>query len=232
MNLILDLLFPKKCVGCRKVGSYLCQECIGELAQTDLVCPKCERLSLGGQTHPICRRKFGLNGLWFLGNYQGPLKAAIQTFKYKFVRELANILVDLTLEYWARYQPFVLDKIKADQGENWLVVPVPLHWYRQNWRDFNQSENIGKLLAQKLGLEFSNALVRSRYTKPQVKLKAYQRKDNISRAFEMAKNCHLKPNTCVLLIDDVWTTGSTLKECCYVLKRAGAKEVWALTLAR
>lgn len=231
MNLILDLLFPKKCVGCRKIGNYLCRECIGELSQSDLVCPKCERAALGGQTHPICRRKFGLEGLWFLGNYQGPLKKAIQNFKYKFVRELADLLVDLILEYWARYQPFVLDKIKTDQGKNWLVVPVPLHWYRRNWRDFNQSESIGKLLAQKLGLEFADALVRTRYTKPQAKLKAYDRRLNISGAFTINTKCSVK-NAKILLIDDVWTTGSTLKECCYVLKRAGAKEVWAITLAR
>ncbi|QQG43778.1 MAG: ComF family protein [Candidatus Daviesbacteria bacterium] len=230
--MLLDLLFPKKCVSCARVGSYLCQGCINNLNQSDLVCPKCERLSLGGQTHPICWRKFGLDGLWFLGVYQDPLKKVIQVFKYKFVKGLGDLLVELILEYWARYQPFVLDRIKADQGKNWLVVSVPLHWYRQNWRDFNQAEIIGKNLSQKLGLGFADALIRNRYTKPQARLKAADRKSNIFGAFSIKNSSLLSSHPNILLIDDVWTTGSTLKECGYILKRNGAKEVWALTLAR
>jgi hypothetical protein len=65
MNL-LDLIFPKKCVGCGRVGEYFCAECIKNIKQTELVCPKCERMSLGGLVHPVCRRRFGLNGLWSL----------------------------------------------------------------------------------------------------------------------------------------------------------------------
>ena len=232
MSFILDLFFPKKCVGCKKVGSYFCKKCVLNIKQTDLVCPKCEKLAVGGQTHPICKRKFGLDGLWSLGIYQDPLKSAIQLLKYKGIKELADVLADVTLEYWAKYQPFVLDQIKKDRGENWVVIPVPLYWWRENNRGFNQSSLIGQNLSKKLGLDYSESLKRIRYTKSQVKLKGKQRRANISGAFEIAINYEPKTMNSVLLIDDVWTTGATLRECCWILKRNGAKKVWAMTLAR
>lgn len=230
MNL-LDFLFPKKCVGCKKTGSYFCQNCIQDIKQTDLVCPFCERLSLGGVVHPKCQRKYGLDGLWSLGIYNPPLKNAIHKLKYRWIKQLSEILVNITLEYWAKYQPFLLDKIKKDLGQNWVIVPVPLHISRQNWRGFNQSALLGKALSQKTGLSYQDALLRIRKTKPQVSLKSSDRRQNIKGAFAFTTNYNL-PTTNCLLIDDVWTTGSTLKECCYVLKRGGAKHVWALTLAR
>lgn len=233
MNLILDILFPKKCVGCRQEGSYFCGDCIRDIKQTDLVCPRCERLAVGGQTHPICRRRFGLDGLWSLGIYQDPLRKAIQRLKYKphFVRDFAPVLVDVMVWYWARYQPFIFDLIKKDRGKGWVIIPVPLHWWRENDRGFNQSKLIGQLLSKKLSLDFSEALKRIRFTRSQTKLKGKQRRQNISGAFALSTNYPLQTMNC-LLIDDVWTTGSTLRECCYVLKRAGAKKVWAITLAR
>ncbi len=232
MNLILDLLFPKKCVGCKKEGEYFCKDCQADILQTDLVCPKCERLAMGGQTHPICRRRFGLDGLWSLGIYQNPLREAIKQLKYRKVTGLAETLVDILLEYWAKYQPFLLDQIKYDKGVSWGVLAVPLYWWRANSRGFNQSDLIGKILSKKLGLDYCEGLKRVRYTKSQVKLKGKERQQNIRGAFEIAPNLKLRTINSVLLIDDVWTTGSTLRECCYVLKRAGAKKVWAITLAR
>lgn len=232
MSFLLDILFPKKCVGCSEIGSYFCQRCISNILQTDLVCPKCEKLAVGGQVHPICKRKFGLDGLWSLGIYQNPLRKAIKQLKYGKVTNLAENLVNIIIEYWAKYGAFVLDEIKKDQGIGWVVVSVPLNWYRENSRGFNQSSLFGQTLSKNLGLDYCDALKRIRFTKPQVGLKGKDRHLNIRGAFEISKPYTLNPSSYVLLIDDVWTTGSTLKECCYILKRAGAKKVWALTLAR
>ena len=230
MSILLDLLFPKKCVGCKRVGSYFCPNCIKEIKQNDLVCPKCERLSLSGVVHAICKRKFGLDGLWSLGTYDPPLKIAIQKLKYKWVSLLAQDLINILVEYWARYNPFLLDQIKKDLGQNWLIVPVPLHKKRQNWRGFNQSAELAKLLAKKTGLKYSDCLLRTRNTKQQVGLPASERRQNIKGAFALTHNSSPITHN-IILIDDVWTTGSTLKECCYILKKGGAKEVWALTMA-
>lgn len=233
MNLILDLLFPKKCVGCKKGGSYFCKDCISEIKQGELLCPNCDLAGVFGETHPLCKTTFGLDGLWSLGLYQGPLKKAIQKLKYKpsFIQDLALVLTDIMVSYWKAHQPFVFDQIKKDHGKGWAVVPVPLHWFRENDRGFNQSALIGQLLSKSLGLDYCDALKRTRYTKPQVKLKSKDRKKNIKNAFALSNNYKLKTKN-YLLVDDVWTTGSTLKECCKILKQNGASKVWAITLAR
>lgn len=230
MNL-LDLIFPKTCVGCKRQGTYFCSNCINDIKQGDLVCPFCERSSIGGVTHPVCRRKYGLDGLWSLGVYENPLRKAIQKLKYKFIEELSLILTDILIEYLAKYPPIFLDKIKKDRGESWILAPVPLHWTRQNTRGFNQAALVSSLIAKKTGLQYKEILKRSRNTKPQVRKDAYERRENIKNAFSLNTVYNIQ-NTNVLLIDDVWTTGSTLKECCYVLKKGRAKQVWALTLAR
>lgn len=228
---ILDLFFPKICCGCGKFGVYLCDKCTKEILQTDLVCPNCEKPAIGGVTHPLCHKKYGLDGLWSLGIYQNPLKKVIQKLKYKFVSDVAEVLVNLMVEYWARYDAQFLSEIKKDRGENWIIVPVPLHPRREKWRGFNQSALLSKILTHKLGLEYAETLKRTRFTKPQVSLKSWQRKQNIKDAFSLVSSFHPLTSN-ILLIDDVWTTGSTLKECCYVLKRGGVQKVWAITLAR
>lgn len=230
MNL-LDLLFPKTCISCGRYGKYFCSVCVLEIKQSELVCPFCERQNLGGRVHAVCERKYGLDGFWYLGVYRGSLRKAIQKLKYKWVSSIASELIDLTIRYWAENSPLVLDEIKNDRGRNWVVTAVPLHMRRKNWRGFNQSELLGKLFAQKLGLSYQNLLKRIRNTTPQMKLLAHQRKENIKNAFEKASDAQLSIVR-VLLVDDVWTTGSTLKECCYVLKKNGAEKVWALTVAR
>lgn len=232
MNLFLDILFPKKCIGCRGEGSYYCQDCVLNILQTELICPQCSNLSIGGLTHPSCESKFSLDGLWSLGIYKGSLKKAIQRLKYEpaLVKDFAPVLADLIINYWVKYQPHIYEEIQKSQ--NWVVVPVPLYWYRENKRGFNQSKLIGQILSRNLSLDYCDVLKRTRYTMPQIKLKRAERKENIKNAFEITIPYTLDPRPYVLLIDDVWTTGSTLKECCKVLKSSGAKKVWALTLAR
>ena len=233
MNFILDLFFPKKCVGCKKEGSYFCKNCIADILQTDLICPQCGNLSIGGLTHPGCERSFGLDGLWSLGIYKGSLKKAIQKLKYEpaLVRDFAPVLADIIVYYWKKYSPHLFDLVRKNKNQ-WVVVPVPLFWFRENKRGFNQSKLLGQILSKKLGLDYCDALKRIRYTRSQVKLKGQQRKKNIKDAFAISSNYDLGTMNYVLLIDDVWTTGSTMRECAKVLKKAGATKVWAMTLAR
>lgn len=231
LELVLNLLFPKRCIGCSSVGSYLCAICIQHIIQGELVCPHCYKSAIGGQTHPLCHKKYGLDGLWSLGLYQSVLRDAIIQFKYKYVKEIGSLLTDILIEYWARHQPFLLERIKRDQGKDWLIIPIPLHNYRYNWRGFNQSELLARKLADSFGLRIAAPLQRTRLTKPQVKLKGVTRRGNLKNAFTLDNNYRVIA-TNIILIDDVWTTGSTMRECCYILKRAGAKTVWALTAAR
>lgn len=230
MNLILDILFPKTCGGCNSWGSYFCDKCQLKTDQSALVCPICEKASIGGVTHKSCLRKYSLDGLWFLGDYKDPLKKVIQKLKYKFVSEVGECLVEFTLNYWARYSPWFFEEIKQDPY-SWIITSVPLHPKRQRWRGFNQSEKLAVLISKRLGLDYIPTLKRTRFTKPQMSLLAKDRALNIKGAFELNPSVDIR-NKNILIIDDVWTTGSTIKECGLVLKRNNAKKVWAITIAR
>lgn len=140
--------------------------------------------------------------------------------------DLADELIDLSV--------CLLKPDLFDTSKKLILAPVPLHWYRKNWRGFNQTELLGEKIARKLKMKFSpDLLIRTRQTRPQTKLKEKERKVNVCGAFSVNKNSKFKiRNSKILLFDDVWTTGATMQECAEVLKRAGAKKVFGLTLAR
>lgn len=223
---ILDLIFPKRCVSCKRFGEYVCKNCLSKIKKLrNTICPMCERASFDGKTHPGCRTRYSLDGSTVFYKYDGPVRAAIKRLKYKpYLSELVNTLV-----------VSILDSIESKRGQfiHFVIVPVPLHPQRERERGFNQAALIGKELAQKLNIEFKDDILkRTRYTKPQVELKGEERRKNISDAFAIAPNILVSQYPNILLIDDVWTTGSTMRACGNVLKRAGAKKVWAMTLVR
>lgn len=220
---LIDLLFPKRCIGCGNFGSYLCSKCTKNILQKDLFCPYCGKVSDQGSTHLLCYRQHCLDGLWSLGAYKGILAKAIKQLKYRFVSDLGQALTDLMIWYWT------WKKVKF-WDQDWVIVPVPLHPRRERWRGFNQSALLAQLLSKKLGLRYLEALKRIRYTKPQTGFDRHERKRNIKNAFAVSPNFEVTGFNC-LLIDDVWTTGSTLKECAYILKKNGATQIWAITLS-
>lgn len=229
MNL-LDFIFPKSCVGCAQAGTYFCADCVSSISPAESICPICAKPSVTGMTHPLCQSKFGLDGLWSLGLYRYSLKLAVQKLKYKWIKELAQILNRIIADNWQTAPPFLFDQIKKDPNA-WVVTSIPLHWRRQNWRGFNQAQLLGRLLAKSLGLEYVETLKKIKATKPQVNLSKEKRVQNLQNAFILInKDKPLTKN--YLLVDDVWTTGSTIKQCCNLLKAAGAKKVWGFTMAR
>jgi ComF family protein len=236
---ILDIFYPKFCLGCQRFGTYICTDCTGLIGQKELICPSCKKSAIGGQTHPLCQKKYGLDGLWSYGSYQGLLQKSIQTLKYQWVTSLVSPLIQLVLMQWTMSPPHFFTEISKRGGEDWCIVPVPLHPRRQKWRGFNQASLLSLELSTILGIPCEDILLRTRYTKPQVELKATERKQNLKGAFSLVtprlrsgQANYSLPSTNILLVDDVWTTGSTLQECCKVLKHRGAKKVWAITLAR
>jgi len=190
----------------------------------------CGKGSLGGLTHPGCRRLFGLDGLTSIFTYKGVIERAIKKLKYKFVSDLASDLVELFLSFCGE------DKVFSDfcRQEEVVLVPIPLHSRRLRWRGFNQAELLGGLIAKNLGIKFGpDLLLRIKDTKPQVELDKKSRRQNIRHAFVLNKNLKFKiKNLRFILFDDVWTSGATLREAGKVLKRNGARKVWGLTLAR
>ena len=239
--MLLDLIFPQKCLGCGKTGGYFCSFCLNLVSlEPKRICSACQKSSLGGFTHPGCRTPQGLDGLTSIFAYKGVVKKAITKLKYKFVSDLAQDLVELFLSFCGEdrvFSIFCLSRGEALRGSqnDVFFVPVPLHSSRKRWRGFNQAELLGKMMSSNLGIKFlPEALKRVKKTKPQVKLNKEERKKNIQGAFELNKNHKslIIDHPSFIIFDDVWTSGETLKEAAKVLKRNGAQKVWGLTIAR
>lgn len=206
---ILNLIFPKKCLECGKVGKYICKECLQKVPPSGWAKGDLEVYSL-----------------W---RYQGVIRKAIIALKYKYATEVVNELADRCV------QKLLISHFSLFT----TLTPVPLHWRRQNFRGFNQSAEIGKIVARRMGWKFiPDLLIRKKSTTPQVELKGSARRQNLKNVFAVSPNIlrhsveFLSQYPSIVLFDDVFTTGSTLKEAAKVLKQSGVKNVRGLTIAR
>ena len=213
MSLILDFLFPIKCLGCGKNGSYFCSSCLNKQI-----------------THsPVFSTKNPqVEGHLSLFKYNGLIKKIITEIKYSFVTDIIDSFTDncanLIKNNFSNLLAFW-------QKNDFVLVPIPLHVLRQNWRGFNQSILIGKLLAQKLNLKFSDQILfRSKNTHTQAKLHSkLAKKDNLSQAFSCT-NKNIPQN--IILFDDVSTTFSTLNSAYKTLSSYEfPSHFWFLTLS-
>ena len=199
--------------GVRPVVHPLCAACGDPLASWRV-------LSAAEGRCPRCRRRPpAFDAARAAGEYDGDLRAILHAFKYDGRRSLARPLAAL-----------MRDRAGDLLRDVDLVIPVPLHRWRRLRRGFNQADE----LAHRLGLPVRRVLRRSRATRPQAGLQPAGRRRNVRGAFELA--WFARPSDvcdrCVVLVDDVRTTGATLDACALVLKAAGAREVRALTAAR
>jgi ComF family protein len=210
---LLDFIFPKRCVNCGKIGKYFCDSCVKKIrpiAHNEHVCPMCGRLALDGVTHPYCRTRYSLDGLTSFFHYDGPVKKAIKAIKYRYVSDLAEEFVSL---------------LSIPEFKNYVLIPIPLHSTRLRDRGFNQAEVLGSLLRIPMRTDI---LRRTRATMPQAEIKEKKtRLENMKNSFASRE---IWGN--IVLFDDVCTTGATLRNAAGALKRAGARHVWAMTLAR
>lgn len=221
---LLDLLFPPTCVACGCWGSYICSQCINKVAaHVDQICPMCGRGSVGGKTHPGCRRSLGLDGVTICLEYTSIVSKMIIKLKYQGVSHLSSDLCNLA---------FSLADLTSFACKDRVIVPIPLHRMRQQRRGFNQAELIGQELAKYTRWPFTNqVLQRHKVTRRQSLLTAQQRSQNIKQAFSLTYRPVRLDRVSFLLVDDVWTTGATMREAARPLKRAGAREVWGFVLA-
>ena len=211
-NFILDLLYPRFCFNCGREGSYLCEDCQSILGVLN--------------THQKHQTQT-LKDLYFALPYQETLiKNLIQKFKYQlFVKGLAISLTSLIITHFQ-----LLDNKLNFSG--FTLIPVPLEKSKLKWRGFNQTEEIGKELARFLKIPLvNNVLVKTKETLPQVELSDEERKENVKDVFSI-KNEYQILGKKILLVDDIYTTGSTLEECAKVLKKAGVKEIIGIVVAR
>lgn len=223
---ILDLIFPKECLECKRKGKYICDKCLNKLPSVKQVCSMCQKPSIDGFTHPKCLKPQSMDGLCSLWPYKGVIRQAIIFLKYKYVKEISNELSILVLE---KTKGLFLFK----QGKG-IITTVSLFWIRKNLRGYNQVDDIAKSIAKDVGFDFySDLLLRKKHKDSQVSLSKEERTKNVQGVFRL--NPNYKPiikDAFIVIVDDVYTTGSTLKEATKVLKRSEAREVWGLVVAK
>jgi ComF family protein len=209
---ILDLIFPKFCLGCKKEGTFLCEDCFSIL----------EILT----SHQKFKGK-NLADLYFPVNYENFLvKKLIQNFKYPpLIKELKKELALIVVSH------FLLLNEKLDFSD-FVLVPIPLSKKKLKWRGFNQAEEIAKELANFLKIPLiSDCLIKIKETKDQVRLSEKERMENVKGVF-FVKNREKIVGRNILLVDDVFTTGATMEEAARVLKEAGARKIVGIVVAK
>lgn len=218
-----DSLFPKYCLGCDKEGFVLCKDCDSRLAiDKVMLCPICKKEDDQGMCCSNCKKHSYLDLHVSIFEYEGLKAQLIEELKYQYIIDVLDI--------FEKYVSKFVEKNRELFADNAVIIPVPLHKKRYAERGFNQAKLIADILAEELDLEVKKLLKRTRNTTQQVKLSKDKRENNLKGAFETINLCSIKQNHAIL-VDDVFTTGSTLQECAKVIED-NFETVAGFTLAR
>ncbi|MFH1759079.1 MAG: ComF family protein [Patescibacteria group bacterium] len=236
-NFFLDTILPPLCIVCEKhlVGDEsarkVCDRCWNSVPTNDyLLCPTCfNRMPTIRICHPETPYLLAA-----ATDYGHPvMRKVIHQFKYTGWQSLADPLGQLLIAFLKKQNDI---RYRSDIGyrfEDWLVVPVPLARSRERERGFNQAELLAERVNREIGARWlKDNLVREKDTLPQAELKDWRgREENIRDAFGVVDSMKFADRN-ILLVDDVFTSGSTINEAARVLKLNGAKKIIALVVAK
>jgi ComF family protein len=204
-QIIIDLLFPPRCVHCGRVDSQFCTPCHNELREEPI------QTLIADDIPPLT--KIASTGL-----HQDVLQAAVQGLKYYGQRELAAILAQR-----------MVNMLKSVDWTFDIIIPVPMHSQRLKERGYNQANEISTYLAKLLDkMHEDSAIHRERATRSQVGLNRAERLENMEDAFS-ADQTILKGKS-LLLVDDVKTTGATMAACATIAQAVGASQIYGITV--
>lgn len=231
---ILESLFPSSlyCISCGCMidssrDYALCDRCLQRFHWVgEKTCAKCGKILQENYRHELCYdcRQYERNfDKGFTCVQYGLLeRGVLMDYKYKGKSYIGQKLGDV-----------LYDRMRMENVEPDLVVPVPMFIKNRNIRGYNQAQVMAGRLAERSGTTFAPELLeRTRKTAPMKGLGAVERYENLKNAFAVSsKNHYTIAGKRILLVDDIFTTGSTLDACSLVLKEAGAAEVYVLTFA-
>lgn len=238
LKFFLDIVFPKTCLGCNQAnpeGSALCEKCLKAIPiNSGWFCPICQRRLPTPKNfcHPAAG--FVLAAAAPFANEA--VKETIYLLKYGKIENAVEDLAILLDEYLERIWKEMADWLSPET----ILLPIPLHYKKEKKRGFNQSwlltQAAAKILSAKNPEKKFSAeqkiLERTKNTSSQTQCKDYsQREKNIEGSF-LIKNPEKIKNQTVIIIDDVFTSGATMREAVKIIRQAGAKKIMALTIAK
>lgn len=209
---LLDLIFPKRCVSCNREGKFICDNCFLKIKLSKYpVCNFEEASGLIQKFYIPC--KYHDNKI---------LKKSVYRMKYKFYKDISAELAQLFINLFE----------KTQLPDNIWLIPIPLHKKRYKYRGFNQAYELAKHVSAKCGVPVCNLLLRIKETKQQAESTRNERIENIKNVFAVDHTKSIPKNSKILLIDDICTTLSTLKEAALTLQKNGYKIIFGAALAR
>ena len=220
---VVDFFFPRQCVGCGKVGDFICVSCSKHLHRLILpLCQKCGKPEPSGVYCPECwKKQSSVDVIRSVFIFEGTIRSAVHALKYQNLYAISGCLGELMARYYKEYG------LTGD-----FLLPVPLHEKRTRDRGYNQSELLAREISKIIHVPVKQRLItRVKDTKPQARTSvAEERRKNVDSAF-LCKNNEVAGKN-IVVIDDVCTSGATLEACATALKTAGAKHITGFTLAR
>ena len=225
LNMVADIFYPRCCPVCQKILAdqrrMICPECEKELRPIGH--PRCYKCGKPIETGEYCRDCQKHRHVYEQGRgifvYDGIMRRSVTRYKYYGCREYGDFYAKAMSVYGRRY----LERWKPQ-----LIVPVPLHPAKKRMRGFNQAAYLAERLSCYTGIPVDTDLVQKVVkTKSQKKLNAMQRRNNLRKAYEVT---HKLDDISILVVDDVYTTGSTMDAMAICLTEAGAQAVYFLTV--
>jgi predicted amidophosphoribosyltransferase len=206
MSLILDILFPRHCYRCGKRGRYLCHQCRAKI-----------------EINPVFPNEHH-TGRLSLFRYDKAIRNMIRDYKYNFITDLADELTELSIYHLKKYYKNLL---LFWQKNNFTFIPIPQHYSKTNFRGFVPNNLLIQKLAPRLKLNFqldtlskiNNTLAQAQFT---------QKKDRLSNT-NHSLNINAQAPTNIILFDDVFTTGSTIRSALDILPKKS--KIWIFTLS-
>jgi len=233
LQVILDIIYPVRCPVCAEIvipkGNKICSSCKNKLVYiTEPKCMKCSK-PLDQEEKEYCsdceRKNYHFDKGFAVWQYNEAMKHSIASFKYHSKKEYAKFYTDELIHLYDNQ----LRKLSPE-----VIVPVPIHRSKYLERGYNQADIIAKGIGKGLNIPvLSDLLIRNKKTLPQKKLSDIERLRNLMEAFQYNDKASLKYNhkiTKVLLVDDIYTTGSTIEACTNLLKSNGVLEVYFVVL--
>jgi competence protein ComFC len=223
----IDLMIPPACVACHHKlddgKELLCESCQAMLKPVEPgCCPKCGSLLEEGSCETCRQTSFDFELSRSVFHYEEPLTSVIHALKYRGHTKGTGFLANAMATY-------INDRSEFKACD--YITAVPLHPVRKRERGYNQSELIARKVSRLTGIKYIKAVSRKRYTASQTMLHREQRLKNLSGAFKSKSRTALTGKS-VILVDDVFTTGSTLNEISGCLHGAGVAKVLGLTACR
>ena len=211
IDTFLDLIFPRKCVGCQQ-----------KIPGKQVLCPECQQQLIWRDNFESSSENH-FSRAYAVYDFSPLIQKLIHDFKYNEMTLIGRFLAEQASAFILAQNDFP----KID-----FIMPVPLHRVKKRFRGFNQSEVLTRVIAKNCGFShLPNAIQRKRFTQTQTMLGRQERRQNVLGAFKLKNPQRISAKT-ILLVDDVFTTGATVNSISNLLENNGVSQIIVLTIAR